>query len=283
MTGRRNSASSPINTGGSLRGYAAGHIPSPSRGCIAIGSSHALMRRLKTSEGVARDIVRDIISNNLWSGNSLPSEAAMLKQYGVSRESLREGLRLLEAQGLIIIRRGPGGGPVVGTVDPANLGRISTLYYYMTGATYDELFDAWSLAECLLAELAARNPDREARVSTMAPYLELSNEHPASEELEEFVQEQAGFHAAVASLVSNRVLELMLQTTGLIVSHHIAVTDDPRTLHDLIATAHLRLAKEIAAGHPKAARVLMEEHIGEMSAYNRERLGSKIDDFIEWH
>lgn len=241
------------------------------------------MRRLKISEMVARDIVHDIVSDGLRPGDGLPSEAAMLRQYEVSRESLREGLRLLEVQGLITIRRGPGGGPVVGTVDPANLGRVSTLYYHLAGATYDELFEAWSLAECMLAELAARNPDREARAAAMAPYLESSAEHVASEDLEEFVQEQAGFHATVASLVSNRVLELMLQTMGQIVSHHIASTDDPRVLHDLIAGGHLRLAKEIAAGHPKAARTLMEEHIGEISAYNRGRLGSKIDDLIEWH
>ena len=94
----------------------------------------------------------------------------MLEQYGVSRESLREGLRLLEVQGLISIRRGPGGGPIVGSVDPANLGRISTLYYHLAGATYAELFDAWEAAEIAIAELAARNPDRRAVRAAMAPY-----------------------------------------------------------------------------------------------------------------
>jgi len=241
------------------------------------------MRRLKTSEKVARDIVHDIISHGLRSGDGLPSEAAMLRQYEVSRESLREGLRLLEVQGLITIRRGPGGGPVVGSVDPANLGRVSTLYFHMAGATYDELLDAWSLAECTLAELAARNPDREARAAAMAPYLEPSTEQAASEDLEEFIQQQGGFHVVVASLVSNRVIELILQTMGRIVSHHVASTDDPRVLYDVIAEGHRRLAKEIAAGHPRAARALMEEHIDEISTYNRERLGSKVDDLIEWH
>ena len=95
-----------------------------------------MLRPLKTSETVARDIVHYVVAGGLGNGDSLPSEARMLEQYGVSRESLREGLRLLEAQGLITIRRGPGGGPVVGTVDPANLGRVSTLYYHLVGATY---------------------------------------------------------------------------------------------------------------------------------------------------
>lgn len=241
------------------------------------------MRRLKTSEGVARDVAHDIIANGLQPGDGLPSEAAMLTQYGVSRESLREGLRLLEVQGLITIRRGPGGGPVVGTVDPASLGRISTLYYHMAGATYNELFEAWELAECILAERAARNPDREARAEAMAPYVEQNGRYEAPEDLERFVQEHAGFHAAIASLVRNRVLELSLQTMGQIVSHHVAFTDDPRTMRDTIAEGHLKVAKEILAGHGRAARSAMEMHVREVGVYNRERLGAKMNDFIEWH
>src|SRR4051795_5443988 len=122
-----------------------------------------LLRPLKTSETVARDIVQQIVSAGLGDGDSLPSEARMLEQYSVSRESLREGLRLLETQGLITIRRGPGGGPLVGTADATNLGRVSTLYFHMARASYAELFDAWIIAESLIAEYAARNPDAQLR------------------------------------------------------------------------------------------------------------------------
>ena len=97
------------------------------RGSLPIAPQGGALRGLKTSESVARDIVHDIVTAGLQDGDGLPSEAAMLQQYGVSRESLREGLRLLEVQGLIRIRRGPGGGPIVGSLDPANMGRTSTL------------------------------------------------------------------------------------------------------------------------------------------------------------
>src|ERR1700736_3250251 len=89
----------------------------------AVFSSEAVTRRLKTSESVARDIVHDIVSGGLRTGDRLAPEAVMLEQYGVSRESLREGLRLLEVEGLITIRRRPGGGPIVVRVDPATVGR----------------------------------------------------------------------------------------------------------------------------------------------------------------
>lgn len=254
----------------------------PTRGCIAIAPSDAVTRSLKTSETVARDVVRDIIANGMQPGDSLPTEAAMLELYGVSRESLREGLRLLEVQGLLTIRRGPGGGPVVGTVDPANLGRISTLYYHLSGATYRELFEAWVIAEALIAERAARNDDAAARLKAMGPYLEDPDSLRAPEELEAFVQSHTRFHAAIGSLVRNRVLELSLQTFGQIVSHHVAVTDDPRALRSLIESDHRNLAKAIIAGHGTRAKTLMEEHIRGIAKFNAAHLGTQADDFIVW-
>lgn len=255
----------------------------PQPAFLAIGSSDALMRRLKTSEIVARDVVRYIIANGLKPGDVLPAEAAMLTQYGVSRESLREGLRLLEVQGLISIRRGPGGGPVVGIVDPANLGRISTLYYEVAGATYEELFEAWVFAECELAARAARHPERHVRAAVMAPYLD--NRDDADQEpepLDEFLAKHTGFHARTASLARNRVLELSLQTMGQIVTHHIAVQHDTRVIRDRIETDHRNLARAITAGHSQQARSLMEQHVEAIARFHREANGSRMDDYIEW-
>ena len=142
--------------------------PAPTRGFLPIVATNSALRSLKASEGVARDIVDDIVVRRLREGDGLPSESAMLQHYGVSRETLREGLRLLEVQGLISIRRGPGGGPIVGTIDPASLGRTSTLYFHLAGATYAELFDAWVVCERVIADLAASNPDRAAVREAMA-------------------------------------------------------------------------------------------------------------------
>jgi GntR family transcriptional regulator, transcriptional repressor for pyruvate dehydrogenase complex len=252
-----------------------------SRSCIAIAPTDVVTRPLKTSETVARDVVHDIIAGHLRPGDSLPSETAMLEQYGVSRESLREGLRLLEVQGLITIRRGPGGGPVVGTVDPAHLGRISTLYYHLAGATYRELLDAWLLVEPITAERAARNPDANARLAAMKPYLN-DDPHDDTMTLEEFVQVHAGFHGAIASLITNRVLELTLQTMGQIVTHHSVVVGDPRDVRAIIENDHHQLARAIASGHAQRARSLMEQHIASIIEVQFSEIASQLDDFIEW-
>ena len=77
-------------------------------------------RTAKTAETVSAAIVHDVVSRRLAPGDMLPSEAAMLSQYKVSRASLREGLRLLEVQGLIRLKPGPAAGPSSG---PSTRGR----------------------------------------------------------------------------------------------------------------------------------------------------------------
>ena len=197
------------------------------RRALPIAAGPGALRTLKTSESVARDIVDDIVRRQLGEGDGLPSEAAMLEQYGVSRESLREGLRLLEVQGLISIRRGPGGGPIVGSVDPANLGRTSTLYYHLAGATYDELFDAWEAAEIAIAELAARNPDRQAVRAAMAPYRIAGRRAPGRSRSSS--PPTPSSTPCSATLTRNRVMQLSLMAIGQIVTHHVVIDFDPRT------------------------------------------------------
>lgn len=245
---------------------------------ITIGD--AVYRPLKTAEAFARQLIRDIVGQGLQTGDKLPAEALMLKEYGVSRESLREGLRLLEVQGLITIRRGPGGGPVVGHLDPASLGRTSTLYYHLAGGTYAELLDAWVVTEIILAERAARNPDRALVKSAMAPFMAGDDAYP--EPLTEFVLSHTHFHGVLASLAMNRVLEMMLQTIGQIVTHHVLGHADPRHDHTTIFEDHRTIAEAVSAGAPVKARQAMEAHINTMIDVYRKYLGAQLDDFIDW-
>ena len=254
---------------------------SSSRGSLAIAYNGGVLRPLKTSESVARDVVHDIVNASLREGDGLPSEAVMLQQYGVSRESLREALRLLEVQGLITIRRGPGGGPIVGTVDPAHLGRVSTLFYHLAGATYEELFEAWVIAEPFIVELAARNPDRAAVQAAMAPF-RTDAAHSDDGSVAEFVQSHVEFHNVLGSLARNKVMQLSLMAIGQIITHHVVVNADPRDVGKEIDEDHRAIADAVAAGHAIKARDLMEHHIRSIVDYFSRELGAQMHDYIEW-
>ncbi len=254
---------------------------SPVKG-IPIAAGGSVLRPLKAAEVVARDVVRSITAAGLQPGDSLPLEAQMLQQYGVSRESLREGLRLLEVQGMISIRRGPGGGPVVGTVDSANLGRMEALFFHLAGATYDELFEAWVFAESTLARMAARNPDAALREQVMAPYLSGDVEADEHVDLDVYVTGHEGFHGAVSGLAGNRVFQLTFRAYGQLVAHRLSTVGDVRKLHKLLVEDHLKVAQAIVDGDGEAASTLMDEHLSEGIGINRGELGSLLEGPVGW-
>ncbi|KSZ55998.1 GntR family transcriptional regulator [Rhodococcus pyridinivorans KG-16] len=255
----------------------------PAKG-IPIAAGGSVLRPLKAAEVVARDVVRDITAKGLQPGDCLPSEAQMLQTYGVSRESLREGLRLLEVQGMISIRRGPGGGPIVGTVDSANLGRMEALFYHLAGATYDELFEAWLFAESTLARLAATNPDAALREQVMEPYLSGDVEDAEHEDLEVYLSGHEGFHGAVSGLTGNRVFQLTFRAYGQVVAHHLSTVGDVhvRKLHRKLADDHLKLAQAIVDGNGDLASTLMHDHLSEVIAITRRELGSLLEGPVGW-
>lgn len=241
-------------------------------------TSFQLARRAsKTSEIVALEIVRDIVSHDLGPGDRLPLEAEMLVRYRVSRSSLREALRLLEVQGLIAIRPGPGSGTVVGRVLPGNLARTLTLYLHMQGTTYEELLDAWKASEPILARLAAQNPDRARVRELLSPFL--AETHGEAHDKWKPV-EGIDFHERVAKLAGNPVLNLVFSSIGHIAGEYVMTTIDRGELEDELVHDHSALAEAIISGKADKAERLMAEHIkhvvDDFKAYWPRKVGEKV-------
>jgi DNA-binding FadR family transcriptional regulator len=232
-------------------------------------------RTRKTSERTASDIVHDIVENGLVEGDQLPLEAAMVEQYGVSRSSMREALRLLEVQGLIRLKPGPGGGPTVGRAEATNLARIESLYFHLGGATYGQLLEAQVLHEPIVAELAARHPDRRA---AMTPFFETVD--PNDEQA--YRDSTNLFHDAIYQLAGNTVVALLTKSITCLVADHVVATMDPVKLRSAILDEHVVMARAIAAGHASKARQLMAEHFQLQHDYFRAHWPARLSELIEW-
>src|SRR5713226_3607467 len=98
-------------------------------------------RAPKTALLVARRIVRDIERLELVPGDKLPPEKEMFQQYQVGRGTLREALRFLELQGILSLKPGPGGGPVVERPDASNLATLLVLLQF-SDARYQTVVEA---------------------------------------------------------------------------------------------------------------------------------------------
>ena len=116
---------------------------------------------LKASEQLARRIRTDMAAGALPVGTMLPPEAKMMSDLGVGRPTLREALRLLEAESLVRVRRGAHGG--VEVTPPTTEAAAQTLSLVLTylGAPLGEILSIRAALEIeafesLLAQRSVR-------------------------------------------------------------------------------------------------------------------------------
>jgi GntR family transcriptional repressor for pyruvate dehydrogenase complex len=238
-----------------------------------------LQRAEKVPTILARRIQREIVERNLQPGDMLGSEAVMLARFGVGRASLREALRILENHGIVRIKPGPGGGPVVNEVTSNDWGRSMTIHLHSARATIRDLLEARMIMEPVVARLAAGRltPEMEASVRTAAKeghdaLLLSSDEWAASAE---------EFHAAVASASGNRVVDLF--STSLISIHRARVGSTfPNDEREVTTRIHDRIAEAICAGDADRAEELMRFHITELVAAIEAWMPNQMDELIDW-
>ncbi|MCM3883694.1 FCD domain-containing protein [Frankia sp. R82] len=246
-------------------------------------SAHPPVSRAeKVSVQVARAIVRQLAE--LPRGTSLPGEAQMIESFGASRSSVREALRILEVQGLITIRPGPGGGPVLVGPQSSALGRTATLFFHLLQARYAHLLHAQVALEPLLARLAATNPDRE-QVCALAEFTEPA---PADLETLTYLDRATAFHAALIAASGNPVLTLICQSLRDIAEDRLAtrvrgaVVNDPRERQATIGE-HQAIAAAILAGAADTAEARMAAHMEAYCTRVLARHAELVQEIVDWH
>src|SRR6056300_78261 len=101
---------------------------------------------------VADEIKQWVVERDLKAGDKLPNEGEMITQFGVSKGTVREALRILEAQGLIVTKTGPGGGSIVGEVSAERARSLLANYFYFQNLS---IADIYQMRKVLEPELAA--------------------------------------------------------------------------------------------------------------------------------
>jgi GntR family transcriptional regulator, transcriptional repressor for pyruvate dehydrogenase complex len=217
-------------------------------------------RGTKISERVASAIVDDIVGSGLKPGDRLPNEAAMIERFQVGRGSLREALRILEVYGLISLRSGPGGGPIVLAVDPGSVSRTFSLYLHLSGSTIGELVETRLLIEPMVARLAATQIGERDNAERLRRALE--HEQAISGERDSYIDAANEFHYVLGSITGNRVFDIVatalkeLYTTRIVESGLASMTTEPS-----IRFEHLEIGEAILVGDAEKAESLMRSHM----------------------
>jgi GntR family transcriptional repressor for pyruvate dehydrogenase complex len=259
-------------------------MPSPPHGSDASGwenidTSLRYSHGEKVSLVIARAIVRGIVENNLQPGAMLPPESLMLEHFRVGRASLREALRILEIQGLLTIRPGPGGGPVVAACSASDFGRMSSLYFEMRRATYGELVDARLLLEPVMARRAAERNDPALAANLRAVVNQPTSD--ASTPSERF-RWASTFHGVITGASGNRVLDLMARGVKEVYFERVAHVSYLQEDEDVVQQQHSAIVDAIEAGDGDKAEHLMRTHMEEFVHRFRKRFPGMMDEIIDW-
>lgn len=227
----------------------------------------------KVADWVARDLVSDIAARKLVPGSKLPPEAELVERYGVSRPSIREALRILEGHGLLTMKPGPGGGPVVSDLDARDYARTSTFFFHVLGVTLRDLAEARRFLDPLFARRAAEQRDPEV-IAQIERHLASTSEDDTSDQA-------IAFHDALARGTGNVIVDLF---AGALQVLYIERTQSALTPGDLETSRrhHVAIAGAIVAGDGALAEQLMRAHTDELVQDVLDRFPDIADEVIAW-
>lgn len=235
-------------------------------------------RTMKTSERLARELVGYIVDNDLAEGTKLPNEKQLVETLGIGRTTLREALRLLETRGVITIRSGPGGGPVVRRPRPDDLSESLTLILQFEGCSLADVLQARGALEPMMARFAAeRLTDDE--LDELAGTIQLMRANVDDHEV--FLAQNAIFHSVIAREAGS-VLHVFNETLKHIADGAVAGVRYTARRRLAVAAAHEKILKALRAGDADAAEETMREHVHEAGDYWRRKYPQLVTQPVRW-
>jgi DNA-binding FadR family transcriptional regulator len=188
-----------------------------SRGLARSRRASGPVRVPKTAELVANRLRRQIVKGQLKEGESLPPEAELVTQFGVSRPTLREAFRILESESLISVTRGSRGGARVHLPDLRNAARRAGLLLQVRGVTLADVQEARMILEPPCARMLAARRDREGLRRLRAV---IEQEKAEVDDPHAFAALSTQFHELIVELGGNQTLSLLVSLLHDIVEMH---------------------------------------------------------------
>lgn len=236
-------------------------------------------RPQKAAMLVAQRIVRDISRQGLQPGEKLPPERIMLEQYQIGRGTLREALRLLEFQGVIALKPGPRGGPVLLNPSPSHLADNLMLLMQLTGVPFRAVVEMRMTLEPAASRLAAaRMSDEdlrrlEANVANMASHIH--DEYA-------FFELNKEFHDIIAAASGNALLRYVTESLSGIMDGTVMGVDYPTARRNAVLRAHRKVLQALRARDADDAEHSMREHLDSYVRFSEKRYPNLLDSVVHW-
>jgi len=241
---------------------------SNSGGIASIGKQKQPLHVPKAPQIVAERIKRMIVSGELKEGDLLPAEVKLMEEFGVSRPTLREAYRILEAERLVTVARGAKGGAVIHAPDPKLISNYALMVLQAEATTVADVYKARMAFEPAAVRLVIDNAREEAASELRAA---LQNEKDVIQDPMAFAVAIARFHRLLVELSGNRPLIHLWDAMNQVVERHqarvVSVFRRGQTTEEIVASvgtglrSQEKLIKLIEAGDVDGAETHWRKHM----------------------
>lgn len=210
---------------------------------------------------LAHQIGRRIVTGEIAEGDPLPREAELVREFKVSRQAVREALKVLAAKGLVAPRRRTG--TVVLPRASWNLLDPDVLAWYTPEAVrpslFGDLIELRRVIEPAAAELAATrvDPDRLARMKAALDRMAAATNNPNA-----FFEADADYHGALLAATGNTLFERLDSISRAILKVTFSLHARSGPDYPLAVAQHTAVYDAIARGDAAGARRAMETILG---------------------
>ena len=177
------------------------------------------VRTPKAAVVIAQTLRRLIVDGHLKEGDFLPNEPQLMEQYAVGRATLREAVRLLEAERLVEVRRGARTGARIRIPGPESVARPAGLLLQVSGATFADVMAARAGIDPVAVHLLAqkRTPRDLHELESI-----LAEDIPAAHNSGQLPDTIALFHLRLVELSGNATLSMIAAMLYEITERHSA-------------------------------------------------------------
>jgi DNA-binding FadR family transcriptional regulator len=228
---------------------------------------------------IAQRIVHDVLRERRKPGDMLPPEREMLDTYAAGRATLRESLRLLEFQGVIAIKPGSGGGPVLLEPDASHLASTLVLLMQLKHAPLRTIIEVRSAIEPMISALAVGQIGPEGMRALAAT---ISDMQHCVEDERVFLEANKRFHDIMSRSSGNPLFGYIIESVLDIMDGVSVGIDYPLRRRSAILRAHERIYDALLASDRTAAEELMRAHIMEYQLYLERHFPESLDRVIQW-
>lgn len=217
----------------------------------------------KISEHIIEQIRKAIFEGQLKPGDRLPPERELMRNFKVSKATLREALRSLEVLGFLEIRKGASGGPFVTEVDMKKAKESFANFLLFKNLSLKDLSEVRLILEPYIAEKAAsaiteEDLKRLEKLNKECDYV-LKNNIPI-----ESRKNEIEFHRIIGSVTGNPILMFVLDFVENLLIDTKEILQPGKEFSRKVLNSHKRIYKALLEKNSKKVREEMVKHIKEV-------------------